>query len=133
MFTDARRTDRSIFAVRIFALCTVLLTIGTVLSTGVFGQDEGCTAENPIACNEYCCPTDTECRWYDSCCVQIYEGNECPVGSCIFCEAAFPQCVGWSEENYVCCRSDATTCALGNDVWCCNADERCDSFKGHCL
>lgn len=90
-----------------------------------------CRADEPICCGEICCKAGSTCL-YAGCCKPPGSGDECPAGSCGFCPATHPACIGWPGTNYICCTRDSVACNIGTDVWCCNTGQMCGSFKGDC-
>ncbi len=133
MRTDVIQQKAISAALRAMSAWAVLVLVFLLAPNPAYGQDE-CPTGYPVDCGEYCCADGYVCGG-GQCgdCIPASRGDECPAGSCAWCPATHPQCVGWPGTNHTCCTRDATTCNVGSDVWCCSSDDRCGSIKGQCL
>ena len=123
------------------ALCFGLRTqiAGSFRPTILLVQDSCPNSDYPVACSNRCYPPGSICCGDHACkpgavCVMGAccawpgpRGDECPFGSCAFCPAAKPACVGHEGTNYECCTRDAVKCQVGRRVWCCPSGQLCGS------
>jgi len=115
--------------VRGFAVCTVLVLL---VAWPTCEAHANCPASHPVTCTGWCCEAGWTCGGVADCCVPPSHGDECPAGSCSYCPAQTPTCVGWTGTNHECCTRDAVTCNGGGDVWCCSPGQLCGATKGIC-
>ncbi len=116
-------------ALRVAQVCVLLATL-VLLLPGQAAAD--CPEEHPVNCNRWCCDAGFICGAQENCCVPENHGDECPYGSCSYCPAEAPACVGWEGTSPTCCTRDSVKCNVKKEVWCCPKDSVCGEKKGTC-